>query len=56
MICKAEAAHGQKRGGYSDGRGESRIGKTRLAAELALRVEAEGGRVLWGNATAELVD
>jgi predicted ATPase len=33
--------------------GESGIGKTRLASELALMVEAEGGRVLWGNATAE---
>lgn len=32
--------------------GESGIGKTRLVSELALRVEAEGGRVLWGSATA----
>ncbi|HKU82020.1 MAG TPA: AAA family ATPase, partial [Candidatus Tumulicola sp.] len=28
--------------------GEPGIGKTRLAAEFALRVEANGGRVLWG--------
>jgi DNA-binding SARP family transcriptional activator/tetratricopeptide (TPR) repeat protein len=28
--------------------GEAGAGKSRLAAELALRVESEGGRVLWG--------
>ena len=33
--------------------GESGIGKTRLVSELALVVEAQGGRVLWGSATAE---
>ncbi len=33
--------------------GESGIGKTRLVSELALVVQAEGGRVLWGSAMAE---
>ncbi len=33
--------------------GESGIGKTRLVSELALTVEAQGGRVLSGSATAE---
>jgi len=28
--------------------GEAGIGKSRLAGELAIRVESEGGRVLWG--------
>lgn len=28
--------------------GEAGVGKSRLAAELALRVEGEGGRALWG--------
>jgi len=32
--------------------GESGIGKTRLVSELALIAEAQGGRVLWGSATA----
>lgn len=32
--------------------GESGIGKTRLVSELSLIVQAQGGRVLWGSATA----
>ncbi len=44
---------GRGRGGMVLIGGESGIGKTRLASELALIVEAQAGRVLWGNATAE---
>jgi DNA-binding SARP family transcriptional activator len=40
------AAHGAVLVAFIEG--EAGIGKSRLASELALRVESEGGRVLWG--------
>lgn len=42
-----------KQGGMVLISGEAGIGKTRLVSELALVVESQGGRVLWGNAVAE---
>ncbi len=46
MACWAAAAKGAT--SYTFVEGEAGIGKSRLCSELALRVEAEGGRVLWG--------
>ncbi|MBN2005858.1 MAG: AAA family ATPase [Anaerolineae bacterium] len=41
------------RGGVAFVAGEAGVGKSRLACQLALLVEAQGGRVLWGNTSPD---
>lgn len=53
QLCAAWSRAARNHGGMVLIGGESGIGKTRLISELALSVETQGGRVLWGGATSE---
>jgi len=48
QLAAAWSRAARGRGGALLVSGEAGIGKTRLVSQLAMRAEAEGGRVLWG--------